>query len=208
MRLLWLGLVLGALLTAGGASATTITLSTVSSDLTPTSQLDATLDFSVVGTTLTLTAANTGVDFNVNGIYFNGSDDVTTLTLLSATHSAAGDVLAAWAPIELGSSADGFGAFDYAITDGVGETNVNILNPGEDVVFVFTVNAGLTDSDFIVPNGSGYYAAAKFVNGPDDPESPGNEDSAFGAVPEPATLVMLSGGLVGLLALRRRNLRS
>jgi hypothetical protein len=188
-----------ALLALGSsASATTITLSTVSSDATPVSQLDATLDFVVSGTTLTLTLTNTGVDFNVNQVYFNGSGLVSTLSLISATHSVAGDVLAAWAPIELGSSADGFGAFDYALTDGVGQTNPNILNPGENVVFVFTVNAGLTDSDFIVGNVNDYVAAAKFVNGPADPESPEDEDSAFGTVPEPATSLLLVLGLAGL----------
>ena len=193
------------LFAAGGASATTITLSTVSSDATLASDLDATLDFSVSGTTMTLTATNTGSLFNVNAIYFNGSASVTSLSLVSATHSANGDVLAAWAPIELGSSADGFGAFDYALTDGVGETNPNIMDSGESVVFVFTVNAGLTDADFIVQNGSGYFAAAKFVNGPDDPESPGDEDSAFGTVPEPGTIAFLVVGLAGLGQLGRRR---
>jgi hypothetical protein len=211
-----------ALLALGSsASATTITLSTVSSDATPVSQLDATLDFVVSGTTLTLTLTNTGVDFNVNQVYFNGSGLVSTLALISATHSAEGDVLAAWAPIELGSSADGFGAFDYALTDGVGQTNPNILNAGENVVFVFTVNAGLTDSDFIVGNGNGYTAAAKFVNGPPDPECTsafiptdtcpegiGTEDSAFGTttdVPEPATGLLLAVGLAGLTFAGRKR---
>lgn len=194
------------LFAAGGSSATTITLSTVSSDATLASDLDATLDFSVSGTTMTLTVTNTGSLFNVNAIYFNGSASVTSLSLVSATHSVNGNVLLAWAPIELGSSADGFGAFDYALTDGVGETNPNILNAGESVIFVFTVNAGLADADFIVPNGSGYYGAAKFVNGPDDPESPGDEDSAFGAtVPEPGTVAFLVVGLAGLGQLGRRR---
>lgn len=53
-------------------------------------------------------------------------------------------------------------------------------------------------------NGSGYLAAAKFVDGPDDPESPGNEDSAFGAViPEPTTAMLLGTALL-LLSLHRR----
>jgi hypothetical protein len=182
---------------AGAASATTINLSSVSSDATPASQLDASFDFSVAGSTLTLTVTNTGSDFNINEIYFNASGLVTGLTLSSATHSAEGDVSSAWLPIELGSSAGGFGAFDFALTDGVGQTNPNIINPGEDIEFVFTISGsgGYADADFIVGNVNGYVAAAKFVNGPDDPESPGDEDSAFGTVPEPGTLALLALGV-------------
>ncbi len=193
---------------ATGASATTINLSTVSSDATPASQLDASFDFSVAGSTLTLTVTNTGTDFNVNEVYFNGTSIVTSLSLTSATHSATGDVTAAWAPVEPGSGADGFGVFDFALTDGVGQTNPNIMMPTESIVFVFAItgSGGYADSDFIVGNSMGYQASAKFVNGPDDPESPGNEDSAFGAVPEPgsALLLLLAGSS---LAARRRRIR-
>jgi hypothetical protein len=45
--------------------------------------------------------------------------------------------------------------------------------------------------------------AAKFVNGPDDPEAPGMEDSAFGTIPEPSTAMLLSLGLLALGARRR-----
>jgi hypothetical protein len=193
---------------ASPALATTIvTLSTVSSDATDPSLLDAEFEFSVSGTTLTLTVTNTGSDFNINEIYFNASGSVTGLTLSSATHSVAGDVSAAWLPIELGSSPDGFGAFTFGLTDGVGETNDNIIEPGEDIEFVFAISGGGTysDADFIVGNENGYTAAAKFVNGPDDPELPGDEDSAFGTVPEPLTAWLLAAGLAGFLAARRKR---
>jgi hypothetical protein len=192
---------------AGAASATTINLSGVSSDATPASQLDASFDFSVTGTTLTLTVTNTGSDFNINQIYFNGSDDVTSLSLTSATHSAAGDVTSIWAPVEPGSTPDGFGVFDFALTDGVGETNVNIIEPTESIVFVFSISGTgpFADADFIVGNVNDYLAAAKFVNGPDDPESPGDEDSAFGTVPEPGTLALLALGAAGLALGRSRR---
>jgi hypothetical protein len=201
-------LALASALVAGAASATTISLSDVSSDATPASQLDASFDFSVAGSTLTLTVTNTGSDFNINQVYWNGSGLVSALSLTSATHSAAGDVTSVWAPVEVGSSADGFGSFTFALTDGVGETNVNILEPGESIVFVLSItgSGGYADVDFIVANGSGYVAAAKFVNGPDDPEDPGNEDSAFGAaVPEPAAGALLLLGLAGLAARRARG---
>jgi hypothetical protein len=58
----------------------------------------------------------------------------------------------------------------------------------------------------VVANGSGYTVAAKFVNGPDDPEAPGMEDSAFGTVPEPSTAMLLSLGLLALGARRRVRL--
>jgi hypothetical protein len=199
--------VLALVFVAGAASATTINLSGVSSDATPASQLDASFDFSVTGTTLTLTVTNTGSDFNINEIYFNGSDDVTSLSLTSATHSAQGDVTAIWGPVEPGSAADGFGAFDFALTDGVGETNVNIMEPGESIVFMFSITGAgaYTDADFIVGNVNDYLAAAKFVNGPDDPESPGDEDSAFGTVPEPSGLALLALGAAGLALGRSRR---
>jgi hypothetical protein len=193
---------------ASPALATTIvTLSSVSSDATDPSLLDADFEFSVSGSTLTLTVTNTGSDFNINEIYFNASGLVTGLSLTSATHSVAGDVSAAWLPIELGSTPDGFGAFDFGLTDGVGENNPNIIEPGEDIVFLFAItgSGGYADADFIVGNENGYTAAAKFVNGPDDPEFPGDEDSAFGTVPEPLTAWLLAAGLAGLLAAGRKR---
>jgi hypothetical protein len=207
-------------LAAGAASATTVTLSTVSSDATSAGDLDADLDFSVSGGTLTLTLTNTGSDFNVNAIYFNATSIVTGLTLTSATRNGSIDVLAAWSPVETNQNADGFGTFEFALTDGVGENNPNIAQQGDTIVFVLSISGsgGYADADFIVANGSGYTAAAKFVNGPPDPEcsldivsepcpdGAETEDSAFGAVPEPATTALLAGGLAGLAYLGRRRL--
>jgi hypothetical protein len=201
-------------------ASTIVTLSSVSSDATDPSLLDAEFEFSVAGSTLTLTVTNTGSDFNISEIYFNASGLVTSLSLTSATHSAQGDVSAAWLPIELGSMPDGFGAFDFGLTDGVGENNPNIIEPGEDIVFVFAItgSGGYTDADFIVGNENGYTAAAKFMNGPPDPECAGlteptemcpeaadTEDSAFGTVPEPLTAWLLAAGLAGLLAAGRKR---
>ena len=117
------------------------------------------------------------------------------------------EIIADWNPVELGSTADGFGAFDFALTDGVGEMNDAVAEPGESIVFILDIaGAGVTMSDFVVANDSGYVAAAKFVNGPNDPESPGNEDSAFGAVvPEPSAALLFGIGLAIAAAARSRR---
>lgn len=204
-----------AFLAASSGSAATITLSDVSSDATPASVLDATLDISVLGgNTLQIIATNTTSApnlFNINEVYWNASLSVSGLTLTSATHSVNGNVLAAWVPVEAGSAADGFGAFSFAVTDGVGAKNPNVIQPGNSVTFVLAISGACAlalncaDTDFVVQNAMGYIAAAKFVNGPDDPESPGNEDSAFGAaVPEPSTALLLAFGLVAIARVTRR----
>jgi len=186
-------------------------LSEMSSDATPASDLTAEFDFSYGGGILTLEVTNFTTapnEFNISEIYFNAVATVTGLTLLSATHSAEGDVLAAWTPVVTNTIVDGFGSFDFGLTDGVGETDVNLIGPSESVLFTFSVSGSATgDFDFIVNNAMGKAIAAKFVNGPDDPESPGNEDSAFGAssglIPEPGTLSLLGLGLAAFGSLRR-----
>ena len=203
-------------LSASTASASTIALSDVSSDLTPASTLDATLDLVVIsGDTLQLVATNLTIapdEFNISELYWNSTSAVSGLTLLASTHSAEGDVLAGWAPVVTGQSADGFGAFDFGLIDGVGEGNPNIIGPNEQITFLMSISGSCAitlscaSSDFVVAQSQGYIGAAKFVNGPDDPEAPGTEDSAFGAavVPEPTSALLMGLGLAGLSAYRRR----
>ena len=200
-----------ALAFAGAAHSTTITLSIASSDATPAADLDATFGFSFDGIdTLTLTVTNTTTspnEFNINEIFFNGSGTVTGMTLLTATHSAAGDVFAHWTPVENVNMVNGFGIFDFGLTDGKGENHPSVIGPTESIVFTLLVLGSASgDSDFIVENAFDFVAAAKFVNGPDDPESPGNDDSAFGAaIPEPGTFLLLAGGLLAVGAIRPRQ---
>jgi hypothetical protein len=192
---------LAAILLASSAGASSIVLSTHSSDSTPASQFDAILDFVVgefdganPGDELKLTLTNPLAGdalFNVNAIYWNAAANVVDLTPLSATHSAAGDVLGAWAPVDPDLRADGFGMFDFALTDGVGEMNPNIAEPGESIVFIFDIDgAGVTMTDFVVQNTMGFLGAGKFVNGPGD-------DSGFGAtLPEPGAGALMLVGIV------------
>jgi len=205
-------LAISALGVSTAGQAITLTLSDVSSDATPAASLSGTITLAVLGgNVLSLTLENqtsAPSEFNINGVWWNGDAGVTSVSVTSATHSSSGDVLAAWNPVETGTAANGFGLFDFALTDGVGAGNPNIINPGESIVFLMAITGSCTSSacttaNFVLENGSGYLAAAKFVNGPDDPESPGNEDSAFGAiVPEPTTALLLGTGLL-LTALRR-----
>jgi hypothetical protein len=198
------------LLGSTDASALTITLSDMSSDATPASSLDATLEITVIGgDTLQLIATNNTTapnDFNISEVFWNGGVDVTSLALSTATHSVNGDVFAAWNPVEVGTMVDGFGIFDFGFTDGVGEGNPNVIKPGTSITFVLAITGACATaldceaSDFLFGTSQGKSAAMKFVNGPDDPESPGDEDSAWGAasLPEPGT-----GLLVGLGAADR-----
>jgi len=132
---------------AGSAAATPIFLSEMSSDATPASDLTAEFDFSYGGGILTLEVTNFTTapnEFNISEIYFNAVATVTGLTLLSATHSAEGDVLAAWTPVVTNTIVDGFGSFDFGLTDGVGETDVNLIGPSESVLFTFSVSGSAT----------------------------------------------------------------
>ncbi len=199
------------LVSPAAATASTIQCCTFSSDATPAAQLQSTFDFQVSGSTLTLTVDNDTLapnEFNINEIYFDASVSVTSLSLTSATHSDNsagnnfGDVTSGWQPVFTNQMADGFGPFDFALFDGQGELNPAQIGPGENIEFVLSINGGVgifSMDDF------GPLVAAKFVNGPDDPEDPGNEDSAFGTIPEPTTGALLGMGLLGVAWHRRRR---
>jgi hypothetical protein len=208
-------------LASTAAQGATLTFSDVSSDATPSSQLDATALFEVgeydagnAGDELRITLTNPSVGqggdalFNVTELFWNASANVTGLALLSATHSANGDVLSYWAPLATNLMADGFDTFDYSLMDGVGSMSPGTIMPGQNVVFILDIASAVAvfDTDFIELSAMGYLGAAKFVNGPDDPEAPGMEDSAWGAiVPEPGTFGLLASGLVLLAARARRR---
>jgi hypothetical protein len=203
---------------ASTGHATTIHLSQFSSDSTPADLLDATLEFEVVGNTLALTVTNLTADpsaYNMSRIFFNGSEAVAGLVLVSALHSDPtagpgldGDVTALWSLAE-DKSVPPFGTFDFRLAAaGTVATASELIGPGENVLFTFTIlGVGpLSDEDFVDLSENEdpemrMLAAAKFRHGPDF-------DHAFGAssirdVPEPAALALL-GSLAALAARRRR----
>ena len=192
---------------ASPAAALTIVLSQFSSDETPAEVLDATLEISVAGDQLTLTVTNDTTapdEYDITEIFFNAASNVTGLTLDSATHSAEGDVTDLW-NLATNVGQGPFGTFDFHLsTDNAGGNATEDIEPGQNVVFVFTIagTGPFTDADFaelstLPPGDQPVVAAAKFVHGPDD-------DSAFGgSVPEPASLSLLAAALVGIAARRR-----
>ena len=177
-----------------------LTLSDFSSDETSAAELDATLSFAALGSTLTLTATNDTPEnggFDVNAIYFNARSNVSGLMLST--------VVDGWTLLS-SESADGFGRFDFALINDMGNDPTEI-GARESLAFTFDVlgTGPFADTDFttgfsrIPPGDMPALAAAKFVNGP-------NDDSAFGAVvPEPTTTVLTLIGVAMIGAVRRRR---
>jgi MYXO-CTERM domain-containing protein len=129
----------------------------------------------------------------MNEVYFNGPDGVglTADTLPTDwVFDGSGGIIV-----------DGFGLFDFGITNGMGETDPGQIQPGETLVFTFIMSAAAEAKDFgSAANADLYRIAGKFVNGPGD-------DSAYGAnkVPTPGVLALM--GIAGLVAARPRRRR-
>ena len=201
--------------TAGVAKAETIAtldLSTHSSDATPAAWLLATFTFTVnnAGTQLTLLVENKTQAlgppgafgaYDIREIYFNGND----IFGLAVTTDHGWD-------LRTNDAGDGFGNFDFTMD--IDSNSAGVIAAGASLEFVFNITGGTTATaaDFVsnfstVPPGdTPAIIAAKFVHGPVSPDSPGGDDSAYGAfVPLPPALPMGIAGLIGVAFLRRRT---
>lgn len=184
-------------------------------------ELSGTVTFDVVGTNLNITLTNTATnELTISELYFSVSGAVTGLSLTAANHSVEGDVLAGW---NLNTSTgqggpthgDGMGIHDYSLIDGVG-MSADKVGVGETIVFTLAItgSGSYTMSDFVqwseqTPSNDQIltFATAKWTNGDGSSNFPfENNDSAFGGVvPEPSTALLVSLGLIGLSASRRRR---
>ena len=185
------------------ASISTLELSQFSSEpgVDP-SLLSATMDFSVAGSTLTLTVTNNTLvpnEFNINRVYFNASDSVGNLVSSSLP--------AGWA-VDFNMNANGFGIFDFELNHGPPQGhNHHLITPGGSKVYSFTFDGiGFSVKDFTTELSAQFdsnmlmVVAAKFVQGPGDA-------SAFGAtVPEPGVIALL--GIAGAMGVGRRRRRT
>ena len=202
-----LALVVLVLTWAQSVLAAPISLSTISSDATPASVLDATLDFQIIGNTVNLTVSNdtTAPDaYAIDSIFFTVTADVDlgSIALISVGGNAC--PACAWS-LSTGIAADGMGVFDVGLIGPAGNDPDQVTS-GESVLFVLTANGAFDMSDFaselssIPPGANPAFAVAKVVRGPGD-------DSAFGGtnVPEPGTGLLVLLGLSGLAAAGRRR---
>jgi PEP-CTERM motif len=185
------------------AGAAMITLSDVSDNETSIAAADmsATIDFSVTGSTLTVSVDNLAASLRMTDIYFNASSDVASITLTSGpTNTNTGEAL--WAGSSSASTAS-FGTFDYVlsgISAGTGKNKqTGMVLAGGSAVFTFALTGSNLDAnDFgVEATVMGANGAATFRTG----TSGGT--AAMGAqmvvTPEPATAAMLVMGL-GILA--------
>jgi hypothetical protein len=192
---------------AVNASATTVTLSDVSSaeGTMTAASMDATVEFLASGNTLTINVLNTSSNpIRMSEILFNSGNKNITLTS-TPTHSGSGDPL--W---ELSSNAvsAGFGTFDYGLVGikvgGGPNAEFGEILAGGSAQFTFNVNGNGWDVDTFAGDLStgGAFVAARF-------HPNGGNSSAYGAavpVPEPSTAALMALGLIGLTQLgRRRN---
>lgn len=192
--------------------------------------LSATIEFTVVGTELFVTVDNrtdenvSGNQYSISEIFFNTPDTLTDIPSGGNGQEAgdglvltgySGGALGPWQKsTEFGYNIhhiNGFGYFDMYILNG----GQHVIDPGQTVTYTFDITGSetYTGTDFVYLNSPPVFGDYRFsgadpatslqmVGGAKFVQGPGGE-SGFGAVPEPATILLL--GIGSLVLMRRRK---
>ncbi|MHC4131816.1 MAG: PEP-CTERM sorting domain-containing protein [Planctomycetota bacterium] len=197
-----------ALLSFNSVHGGMVTLCDYTTDETPAEDLDATVEFSLSGSSLTIVVTNltdgpdsgTDTGYDITALYFNATDNILGLTLEDPDF---GWILYPWDNI---TKAGGLGQFDYVLRGKIGNNPI-IVEGESSQTFTLSVThdgSGASESNFYSemssrpPGNNPMLIAAKFQRGP-------NDDSAFGGThaPEPATVAIL--GLGSMIVFMKRK---
>ena len=206
--------------------AMSIDFSGSTSDGTDPIYLDAKVDFSFAGNAeatagiLTITISNKTsepYDYVISDLYFNISSDVSPQSeMVLINLDPAGPLSKAYLHAKSSDhETDFYGLYDvrldfYKDSEKKPENNLNGLLPGETYSFeVNVVGNNLDETDFFVPSSPS--AVLYFTQGPDGDcayAASVGDDASSDDVPEPASVLLLGTGLLGLIGIGRKDLNT